>query len=65
MMMGRISVACSEQSYSVQKVKSTITETEEMSQQNASLVIEAAGASTSLENQIKHLSNTVAYFKIE
>jgi methyl-accepting chemotaxis protein len=63
-MMGRISVACSEQSYSVQKVKSTITETEEMSQQNAALVVEAAGASSSLENQVKHLSDTVAYFKV-
>jgi methyl-accepting chemotaxis protein len=64
-MMASIATSCSEQSQGIEQINATITDTENMTQQNSSLVIEAANSTDSLEKQIKMLSNAIDYFTIE
>jgi methyl-accepting chemotaxis protein len=64
-MMSRIAVSCAEQSDSIEQVNSNITETEGITQENAQSVVEVIASSKSLEEQIKALSMTIDYFKVE
>ncbi|MGB4499277.1 MAG: methyl-accepting chemotaxis protein [Methylococcaceae bacterium] len=64
-MMSKIAQSCSEQSVAIEQVNSAITETENIVKQNAELVIQAANASSSLEDEMKSLSEKTAYFKVQ
>ncbi|MFA7243380.1 MAG: methyl-accepting chemotaxis protein [Sulfuricellaceae bacterium] len=63
--MAEISVASVEQSSGIEQVNQTITQMDEVTQQNAALVEEAAAAAESLEEQAQNLSQSVAVFKLD
>ena len=63
--MGEISAASHEQSIGIEQVNQAITQMDEITQQNAALVEEAAVASESMREQADQLSRTVAVFKLE
>ncbi|HEY8519030.1 MAG TPA: methyl-accepting chemotaxis protein [Gammaproteobacteria bacterium] len=62
--MGEISAASMEQSQGIEQVNSTITQLDEMTQQNAALVEQAAAAAASMEEQAKVLAQAVAVFRL-
>ncbi|MFM0061048.1 methyl-accepting chemotaxis protein [Paraburkholderia phytofirmans] len=62
--MGEIAAASGEQSRGIEQVNLAITQMDEVTQQNAALVEEAAAASTSLEEQGRQLTQAVAFFRI-
>ncbi|MEX3969909.1 methyl-accepting chemotaxis protein [Paraburkholderia caribensis] len=62
--MGEIAAASGEQSRGIEQVNLAITQMDEVTQQNAALVEEAAAASTSLEEQGRHLTQAVAFFRV-
>ena len=62
--MGEISVASDEQANGIEHVGQAVTQMDEVTQQNAALVEQAAAAAASLEDQATHLSRSVAIFKI-
>lgn len=62
--MGEISAASTEQSTGIEEVNRAVTQMDEMTQQNAALVEEAAAAAGSLEEQARHLRNAVAVFRL-
>ncbi|EIF34916.1 methyl-accepting chemotaxis protein [Burkholderia sp. Ch1-1] len=62
--MGEIAAASSEQSRGIEQVNQAITQMDEVTQQNAALVEEAAAASTSLEDQGRQLTEAVAFFRV-
>ena len=62
--MGEISAASSEQSSGIDQVNHAITSMDEVTQQNAALVEEAAAAAESLSEQASTLMDTVAAFKL-
>jgi methyl-accepting chemotaxis protein len=64
-MMTKISHACSEQSLSIERINSAIMETENITKQNAELVVEAANSSSALEEEMKNLAEKTAYFKVQ
>ncbi len=64
-MMSEISSASTEQTAGIQQVNQAITQMDDVTQQNAALVEQAAAASESLEDQAQSLSNTVAQFKVD
>jgi methyl-accepting chemotaxis protein-1 (serine sensor receptor) len=62
--MGEISAASEEQSSGIDQVNRAVSQMDEVTQQNAALVEEAAAAAGSLQEQAKRLAEAVAVFKI-
>ena len=63
--MAEISAASLEQSSGIEQVNIAITQMDDVTQQNAALVEEAAAAAESLEDQARHMVEMVARFKLE
>jgi methyl-accepting chemotaxis protein len=63
--MGEIAAASTEQSKGIEQVNQAITQMDEVTQQNAALVEEAAAASHSLEDQGRQLNQAVAFFRLD
>ncbi|MFA7243030.1 MAG: methyl-accepting chemotaxis protein [Sulfuricellaceae bacterium] len=63
--MAEISAASVEQSSGIEQVNLAITQMDEVTQQNAALVEEAAAAAESLEEQAHNLSQAVSVFKLD
>jgi methyl-accepting chemotaxis protein len=63
--MAEISAASLEQSSGIEQVNVAITQMDDVTQQNAALVEEAAAAAESLEEQAQQLVGVVARFKLE
>jgi methyl-accepting chemotaxis protein len=63
--MGEIASASNEQSRGIEQVNQAISQMDEVTQQNAALVEEAAAAAASMEDQAEHLSASVAVFRTE
>jgi aerotaxis receptor len=61
--MNEISVASREQSIGVDQVNSAIAHMDQVTQQNAALVEEAAAATASLDNEAGGLTQAVSLFK--
>jgi methyl-accepting chemotaxis protein len=62
--MGEISAASLEQSSGIEQVNQTITQMDEVTQQNAALVEEATAAARSLEEQSDGLTQAVSAFRL-
>jgi len=62
--MGEITHSAAEQNSGIQQIKSTVSHMDEMTQQNAAMVEEAAAASASMANQASELRKLVAFFNI-
>ncbi len=62
--MGEISAASSEQSAGIDQVNDAITSMDEVTQQNAALVEEAAAAAESLVDQAVSLTEVVSAFRL-
>ncbi|MDR6743322.1 methyl-accepting chemotaxis protein [Herbaspirillum sp. 1173] len=62
--VAEISAASGEQSDGIEQINQAIVQMDEVTQQNAALVEEAAAAAQSLEEQSNHLQKTVAIFKL-
>jgi len=60
--VSEIAVASREQATGIQQVNQAVSHMDEVTQQNAALVEEAAAASASLHEQAAHLTHTVALF---
>ena len=63
--MGEIAAASSEQSAGIDQVNTSITSMDEVTQQNAALVEQAAAAAESLVEQATSLMDTVGGFKLQ
>ncbi|WJF89077.1 methyl-accepting chemotaxis protein [Paraburkholderia bonniea] len=63
--MGEIAAASEEQSSGIDQVARAVTQMDEVTQQNAALVEEAAAAAQSLEDQTSKLRSAVAVFQLE
>ena len=63
--MAEITAASIEQSSGIEQVNLSITQMDEVTQQNAALVEQAAAAAESLEEQAQNLSASVATFKVD
>ncbi|NLP65672.1 methyl-accepting chemotaxis protein [Paraburkholderia sacchari] len=63
--MGEISAASQEQSGGIDQMARAVTQMDEVTQQNAALVEEAAAAAQSLEDQASRLRAAVAVFKLD
>lgn len=64
-MMEEIAAASIEQGRGIEQVNQAITQMDEVTQQNAALVEEAAAASQSLQDQGRRLMDAVAFFQME
>jgi methyl-accepting chemotaxis protein I, serine sensor receptor len=62
--MGEIAAASQEQSSGIEQVSRAVTQMDEVTQQNAALVEEAAAAAQSLEDQAGRLRQAVAVFQV-
>ncbi len=62
--MGEISAASAEQSSGIEQVNKAVTQMDEVTQQNAALVEQAAAAAGSLEEQAHRLKDAVSVFKV-
>lgn len=62
--MDEISAASQEQSGGIDQVSNAVSQMDEVTQQNATLVQEAAAAAASLEEQARRLEEAVAIFKL-
>ena len=62
--MSEITAASQEQSQGIEQINQTITQMDEMTQQNAALVEEASAAARSLEEQAGGLIDSVAMFRL-
>ncbi len=63
--VGEITAASSEQSDGIEQVNIAITQMDEVTQQNAALVEEAAAAAGSLQEQASRLAELVSVFKLD
>jgi methyl-accepting chemotaxis protein len=63
--MGEIAAASAEQTAGIERVNDAIAEMDNVTQQNAALVEEAAAAAQSLQDQAAHLEGVVSVFKLE
>ncbi|HDR9483187.1 TPA: MCP four helix bundle domain-containing protein [Burkholderia aenigmatica] len=63
--MGEIAAASNEQSRGIEQVNLAITQMDEVTQQNAALVEQAAAASKSLEEQGNRLAEAVSQFRLD
>ncbi|MGZ5008287.1 MAG: methyl-accepting chemotaxis protein [Methylobacter sp.] len=64
-MMAEITAASTEQSSGIEQVNMAIAQMDDVTQQNAALVEQAAAASELLEEQARNLTVTVGVFKVE
>jgi methyl-accepting chemotaxis protein len=64
-MLGEITAASDEQRSGIEEVNRAIAQMDEMTQQNAALVEEAAAAAQSMQDQAHKLAQTVAVFRVE
>lgn len=64
-LIAEISAASDEQSSGIEQVNTAITQMDDVTQQNASLVEEAAAAAESLEEQASGLATAVSVFKVD
>ena len=62
--MGEITAASQEQSSGIEQVNQTVTQMDEVTQQNAALVEEATASARSLEDQARSLSRAVAEYRL-
>ncbi|MEX8194679.1 methyl-accepting chemotaxis protein [Comamonas guangdongensis] len=62
--MGEISVASHQQTSGIEQVTQAVTQMDQMTQQNAALVEEAAAATDALRGQAAALAETVSFFKL-
>jgi len=62
--MGEITAASQEQTAGIEQVNQAITQMDQVTQQNASLVEEAAAAAASLQDQATDVSRAVSVFKL-
>ncbi|WDZ95986.1 methyl-accepting chemotaxis protein [Herbaspirillum sp. WKF16] len=62
--VGEITAASHEQSTGIEEINRAITQMDEVTQQNAALVEEAAAAAQSLQDQAGRLSEVVSVFKV-
>jgi methyl-accepting chemotaxis protein len=62
--VGEISAASHEQSTGIEQINQAITQMDEVTQQNAALVEQAAAAAQSLQEQAGNLSQAVSIFKL-
>jgi methyl-accepting chemotaxis protein len=62
--MGEITAASSEQSQGIEQVNTAITQMDDVTQQNAALVEQAAAAAESMEEQARELSQLMSTFKL-
>ena len=62
--MGEITEASREQSQGIDQINQAITEMDNVTQQNAALVEEAAAAAGSLQEQAANLAEAVSIFKL-
>ena len=62
--MGEITAATLEQSHGIEEVNAAIGQMDEMTQQNAALVEEAAAAAESMQDQASSLAQAVSIFKL-
>jgi len=63
--MGDIAHASAEQTLGIEQINAAITQMDDVTQQNAALVEEAAGAAASLEAQAATLARVVGMFTID
>ncbi|WP_434108407.1 methyl-accepting chemotaxis protein [Paraburkholderia caffeinilytica] len=63
--MGEIAAAAIEQSTGIDQVNLAVAQMDEVTQQNAALVEQAAAAASSLEDQARRLTSAVAVFQTE
>jgi methyl-accepting chemotaxis protein len=63
--MGEIAAASVEQSTGIEQVNRAVSQMDEVTQQNAALVEEAAAAAASLDEQAARLRTTVGVFRLE
>ena len=63
-MMAEISASSLEQSTGIEQVNQAVVQMDEMTQQNAALVEEAAAAAASLHQQTQQLKQAVSVFEI-
>jgi methyl-accepting chemotaxis protein len=63
--MGEISAATGEQTLGIEQINEAISQMDQTTQQNASLVEEAAAASETLQRQASELADAVRVFKLE
>ena len=63
--MGEIATASAEQTLGIEQINAAITQMDEVTQQNAALVEEAAGAAAQLEAQAATLARVVGAFRID
>ena len=63
--MAEISTASSEQSIGIDQVNKSITQMDDVTQQNAALVEEVAAAASSMEDEAKKLTEAVSVFKLK
>jgi len=63
--MNEISAAAAEQSTGIDQVNLAVAQMDEVTQQNAALVEQAAAAASSLEEQARRLSSAVAVFRVD
>jgi len=63
--MGEISAASQEQTSGIEQINQAISQMDQVTQQNAALVEEAAAAAASLQDQAVHLSQVVSVFKLD
>jgi methyl-accepting chemotaxis protein-1 (serine sensor receptor) len=63
--MSEIAEAANEQSTGIDQVNVAVAQMDEVTQQNAALVEQAAAAASSLEEQARHLTDAVAVFRTD
>ena len=63
-MMGEISAASRNRPRGIEQVNQAVTQMDQVTQQNAALVEQAAAAAASLEEQAKRLKAAVASFRL-
>jgi methyl-accepting chemotaxis protein len=63
--MGEISAATREQTLGIEQINMAVSQMDQTTQQNASLVEEAAAASETLQHQATELSNAVRVFRLD
>ncbi len=62
--ISEIAAAGAEQTQGIEQVNKAVTQMDEMTQQNAALVEEAAAASESLDDQAKNLQRLMSFFEV-
>ena len=63
--IGEITASAAEQSDNIGQISQSVTQLDQMTQQNAALVEESTAASESLREQAQHLTSAVSQFKLQ